>query len=451
MFMLGECMSEWFNPRLTTATEEVNNLVNEIYIQLDGYKKELKKEALISIISNIRMYKDVRVTRDKNDYTKFKNENNPFYTYKIMVQMFDFLEEIGLIEQFSPPMLWSRINGTEMFYNKLEFFKRENIYKKELYNKLILKQNDNYISYKETRKTIEMKKTLEDYKYINKFKVSLKIEPNEFKKLSNKAINWIMYKYKGFIITEYERELIDNDLESSKVEKYKKLRKRMFTYTHTFCSSNLLLHRVFNVINSGKIGRNHTFYYGGRFYGSEIQNIPKELRKFIFIDEKETCEPDFSALHPRMLYHLEEIDFKDDPYKSKYRDLMKLVGMIVINASDKKSSVYAIRSKFRKGIRKGDLKYEYNILKDNFIKKLMKEFEENNEQIKKYFYTGKGIELQAMDSDIINEVLNYFIDKNILIIPIHDSIIIQTKHREECIKVMNEKYKEKIGFEPIIK
>ena len=43
---------------------------------------------------------------------------------------------------------------------------------------------------------------------------------------------------------------------------------------------------------------------GGRFYGPWYQNIPKEYRQYILINDAPTMELDYSALHPHLLYFM---------------------------------------------------------------------------------------------------------------------------------------------------
>ena len=45
-----------------------------------------------------------------------------------------------------------------------------------------------------------------------------------------------------------------------------------------------------------------SFKKGGRFYRGWWQNVPREYRQYITIDEKKTGEGDFSQLNPHMLY-----------------------------------------------------------------------------------------------------------------------------------------------------
>ena len=53
-----------------------------------------------------------------------------------------------------------------------------------------------------------------------------------------------------------------------------------------------------------RIFSNGSFEQGERFYRGWWQQVPSELRKFITLDGKRTCEYDYSQLNPHMVYFL---------------------------------------------------------------------------------------------------------------------------------------------------
>lgn len=97
------------------------------------------------------------------------------------------------------------------------------------------------------------------------------------------------------------------------------------------------LHRVFNVLSTPSQRRFSKTYWrlGGRFYGSELQNLPKELRACVTLDGESVSEPDFSAMHLRMLYHRRGLELPADLHDSPYdfgvgKELNKLAVLIVV-------------------------------------------------------------------------------------------------------------------------
>ena len=87
-------------------------------------------------------------------------------------------------------------------------------------------------------------------------------------------------------------------------------------------------------------------------------------------------------------------------------------------------------------------------------KPVMDEFRKAHKDIKKYFCNGNqtGLRLMNLDSSIALEVVGHFAKKNIPILCIHDSFIVQEKYQIELQQIMNETYeKHTKGFKCKIK
>lgn len=80
--------------------------------------------------------------------------------------------------------------------------------------------------------------------------------------------------------------------------------------------NRIRLHRVFN---------SSDWTEGGRFYGPWWQSVPRAYRRHITINDKLTCEHDFSSLHLRLLYAAvgAPVPNHDDPYSSPYGEAHK--------------------------------------------------------------------------------------------------------------------------------
>ncbi len=53
------------------------------------------------------------------------------------------------------------------------------------------------------------------------------------------------------------------------------------------------------------------------------------------------------------------------------------------------------------------------------------------------FLSGVGIDLQYIDSQITEKIIEHFMPRNIVVLPIHDSYIIMMDHVDELRDVMN--------------
>ncbi|QTA82346.1 Uncharacterized protein dnl_47200 [Desulfonema limicola] len=199
------------------------------------------------------------------------------------------------------------------------------------------------------------------------------------------------------------------------------------------------LHRVFN---------KNSFEYGGRFYGAYHLGLPKAIRSEIQINGQPTVELDYSSLHIRMLYHMEGIDYRQDPYgilseTKEERKMYKLVQLISINAENEKKAVMAIRDAFRKK------KIQYP-LNNDAIHKLLDKFKKVHWQIAKYLHSGQGLKLQNKDSIITEDILISLMNENIPCLPVHDSYIVPEEYEDRLYDKMIEAYEKVMGFEPVI-
>jgi hypothetical protein len=162
------------------------------------------------------------------------------------------------------------------------------------------------------------------------------------------------------------------------------------------------------------------------------------------INDNETVEIDYSGLHINMLYHMENIDYQDDPYYAiiplpEYRPFLKKLLLVMINAKSFESARRAIQKYVNEN---SDVIYPETIL----IKDLIQYVAEVHNPISKYFCSSIGIKLQNIDSDITLQILNYFTENNIVCLPVHDSFIVEKKHELLLKSQMQNAYQSKLGF-----
>jgi len=170
------------------------------------------------------------------------------------------------------------------------------------------------------------------------------------------------------------------------------------------------LYRVFN---------NDCFDNGGRFYGGWWQALRKRDRPRLLIDGEETVELDFRALHPRLCYHLQgqPLPPEADPYTleglegGELRDLAKKAFNQLLNVRSGKNPR---APKGATALLPSKLSY----------KKLVERIEEKHQPIRNWFRSGRGVELQRIDSDIASSILHDFMRHDICCLPVHDSFIV---------------------------
>jgi hypothetical protein len=196
------------------------------------------------------------------------------------------------------------------------------------------------------------------------------------------------------------------------------------------------LHRVYS---------RGSFSCNGRAYGALHQNLPKHMRSFIRIDDRPTLELDFSAYHIRMLYHHEGIDYAEDPYTKpggmEMRDIFKAVGLVAINAVSPQSAYGAIRQELdRRGIPLPQM--------ERPLVSLVEMFRVAHKPIERHLFSDAGIWLQNLDSHIMNGILMRLMERDIIGLPVHDSVVVQREHQEVLREIMVREYTALMGFEP---
>jgi hypothetical protein len=216
----------------------------------------------------------------------------------------------------------------------------------------------------------------------------------------------------------------------------------------TFLLKDIGVDRLVFRLNSEALHRVYSrssFSCNGRAYGPLHQNLPKHMRPFIRINERPTIELDFSAYHIIMLYHHEGIDYPDDPYVApggkEMREVFKTVGLLGINAVSPKSAYGAIREELEeRGIPLPQIKRP--------LVSLVEMFRAAHKPIEKHLFSDAGIWLQNLDSQIMNAILMRLMERDILGLSVHDSVIVQRDHQEVLREIMVREYEAVMGFRP---
>ena len=73
-----------------------------------------------------------------------------------------------------------------------------------------------------------------------------------------------------------------------------------------------------------------------------------------------------------------------------------------------------------------------------------------HEPIAHNFYNGIGLELQALDSQIVEKILLDLIEQNTIALPVHDSFLCKLKDMKVLIETMNGATKQYLGSDLFI-
>jgi|HubBroStandDraft_5_1064220.scaffolds.fasta_scaffold48076_1 hypothetical protein len=202
------------------------------------------------------------------------------------------------------------------------------------------------------------------------------------------------------------------------------------------------LYRVFN---------NGDWQQGGRFYGGWWQIVPSSWRESIAIDGEKTVELDYSGFLTRAIYHAEGIDFRGDPYDipeireaaskknmewETVRDSIKLATNILINAEPETGLRLIPGLRFPKPLTKT---------------KAFELIATHHSRIEHRFRCGQGLRIMYRESRICQEILTNGRLTQIPVLPIHDSFIVQDRHKSWLRDQMASCYRNEFGYQPVIK
>ena len=377
--------------------------------------KALMLDLYVSWKSNKRM--QLGMPLNKNDFSASSNFHKvvDFYqsvslSYKDVLSAYNGLEACGYLKTEKKGYYAkekskgkrTRIRATQKLISTLEEQAHINLWAVqylERRNNIVLKDdNKNIIPYKPNSETRQMSDNLECInRLFSNTLIDLELKDTEFVTLSDRV---------------YRNHLKDNDKPAS------------------VDFSARTLRRVFN---------NNSWDQGGRFYDGWWQGIPREYRKHIRIDHKETIELDYSGMHPAMLYAQVGVTCPLDPYDMGLhkvdRKVKKVAFNALLNASSKRITQHSNFNTERAGCS---------------WQELLGAIVNAHQPIKEFFGTGAGLRLQKRDADIAEKVILRFADMGHVCLPVHDSFIVHHALEDELRGHMEDYYEEVIGVPPAI-
>jgi hypothetical protein len=202
-------------------------------------------------------------------------------------------------------------------------------------------------------------------------------------------------------------------------------------------------------------GRIYTYKYGH-------QSLRKVERTTIHFNGCPSVEKDYSGMHTSMLYHLNDIPYRDDPYQlwgqkttPLQRLLVKNVINMAINAQTRRAAISACSHAMMMKTENGELKTGDALLD---AIKLHEAYKQNkkltsmilsdvydlavkvHEPIAEYFGSDAGIWLMRLDSSIALDIMYEFATECIPCLGCHDSFIVPKEYESKLIQLMTKRY-----------
>ena len=418
-----------FSFKHSSSDSRVATLADELFenLPIDKTKNiDLKRKCLKSILVNLYLgwlsMNYIRYSRKKDYYAKLPKRYKPeYFTWTNMSGIMSCLEEQGLID--------SELG----FYNPLD----------EYGSLTKVKASDSFLSDLLSSTLIEIEDVSPLELVVLKDRASkAKKDYNESKKTQNMRTDLLSYNTLRQR-TRFTLEGVSKNLLTDKTL-FLNLYAKGNTSGGVITLRNPYIYRVFN----------DNFLHGGRYYSGIESNMPSELRKHLKINSQDTTELDYSCLHIRILYNQEGLPLIENAYDQlaeddlKLRALYKLIGLVSINAGTLKSALNSIRNELRKSSGKY---FRLEDLSDKSIMKYYQKWTDHHAPIKKYLNADIGIKLQYYDSKIASGVVKHFTAKDVPVLVVHDSFVIEKKHEADLRAVMVKEYEKIFKFEPVIK
>lgn len=210
-----------------------------------------------------------------------------------------------------------------------------------------------------------------------------------------------------------------------------------------------------------------SFNLHGRIYTGKYghQSLTKQERSTITFDGEKCIELDYSGYHPRMVYHLAGMDYRDDPYSlwpntTPHKRLMAKVFLnALINAKSEESAIDACNAKMRLSTNNGRKKSGRALERARTLSDAHQragiEFAEilplvkrTHKRIANKFTSDLGVELMNHDAKLGLEVLYEFSRRGEPCLSCHDSFVVPVSLALKLKSTMLVSYEDRFGFLP---
>lgn len=191
---------------------------------------------------------------------------------------------------------------------------------------------------------------------------------------------------------------------------------------------------------------NETFRRGGRFYamGNSWQNMKKEARRRLLIEDQPVVEIDYTTLHPALLYADAGKPFAGDAYDLDGwpRQLVKRAFNIMVNARNEPSARRAIAIlDDMAALAKPGTQEAFHA-----AQKLIDAIKRKHGPIAHAFFSDAGAFLMSVDSTLAEKVMEACLLHGVTVLPVHDSFLVRHDQADFLEEAMQKAAYEVVKF-----
>lgn len=210
-----------------------------------------------------------------------------------------------------------------------------------------------------------------------------------------------------------------------------------------------------------KIFNNSSLKEGGRIFmtGSNVSDLlNKGNRRQIFINDIPTVELDYAQLWPRIAADLvgQELSPDFDVYgveiegycKQVMRDLCKVGLMCLFNAGNFENAYYATLAELKSsGVQSkiGEAKSKGEWQEFPIIRKMLDMLMDRNAYLLEFFFAKKATFLMNIESSLMDYILERAVEDEQILVPIHDSVVVQEDYAKIAETNMYKAYEVVVG------
>lgn len=266
------------------------------------------------------------------------------------------------------------------------------------------------------------------------------------------------------VITESVLEVRDkegNVVAKHLPERQKELVQLLTKFNYKLIDSEFKIEDNKYSVQVKKIYNNSSFSEGGRVYMSGAgvgEMINRENRIHLEINGEPTVECDYGQLFPRIAADLVGVtlDKSFDPYgiiisgykPSVIRNLAKIGLMCLFNCKDEEGATFAlIKEMNQKWLKEQIYQAKQEGVWPDFpiARRVIEALLERNAYVSTYFFSDSALDLMAIESTMMDYIIERVLSDEQIMIPIHDSVIVQEKYKDTAVSIMERAYEVVVG------
>lgn len=244
-------------------------------------------------------------------------------------------------------------------------------------------------------------------------------------------------------------------------ERQKELVRLLTKFNYKLIGSELKIEDNKYSVQVKKIYNNSSFSEGGRIYMSGVglnDMINKDKRVNLEINGEPTVECDYGQLWPRIAADLIGVTLDRDfdvygisisGYKPEViRNLAKVGLMCLFNCKNEEAATFAlIREMNQPWLKECIAEAKKEGLWPDFpiAKRVIDALLERNEYVQTYFFSDSAMDLMAIESTMMDYIIEKVLSDEQIMIPIHDSVIVQEKYKDKAVQIMQRAYDVVVG------